>query len=120
MSRLPDKGDTKSKLPTRKIQASSTWFRVSPRQYRSPIHWSTSPQGRFNAASQHFGTLYLAENLTGALAESVCRGAAYLYDYEKIVSESQPNMLGLYLLELKKPIEVVDSARPLIGKLYGR
>lgn len=116
MSRLPDNGDTKSKLPIKEIAAGVAWLRGSDLKYKSPVNWSKTSEARYNAASRRFGTLYLAQTITGVLAESVCRGAAYLHDYEKSVSEIRLNNLGLYVIELDKPITVVDFTVPNLAR----
>lgn len=76
MSRLPAITDVVGNLPCRTLPAGSGWHRITGLAYPSPLYFDRGAGSRFNPASGTFGALYLAETLTGALTESLCRNAA--------------------------------------------
>jgi hypothetical protein len=88
MSRAPDNGDTRNTLPIKRLTEGETWERIGSNAFPNPIHWSKEAGGRFNPASEDFGVCYMAADLRGAVAESICRNAAALDESQKFTSET--------------------------------
>ena len=115
MSRFPDAGDDREHLPITSL-AASTWLRVSAGKFESPLHWSVGHTGRFTPASGAVGTLYLAETLTGSLAESVCRDAVWLRACEKFTPVHDLQQLDLHEIGLPEAIQVLDLTVPHLAR----
>jgi RES domain len=50
-------------------QVSSTWFRLSPKRYPSPIFWGRQGRYRFDSPGARWGVSYLASSIVAAFQE---------------------------------------------------
>lgn len=113
MSRLPDDGDILAALPLQVVPTGTTLFRATKNHYLSPLYFSTDTSGRFNCTQ---GTLYLAETLTGAMAESIVRNAAELTQDQKITHESSLQERSIYEVAIQDDLQVLNLSVPELGK----
>ncbi|OXS14612.1 hypothetical protein CGX12_13385 [Zobellella denitrificans] len=116
MSRLPEALDVLDKLPTTPIPAGSAWLRGSSLEYDGPLFFNSEPGGRFNPYEGNFGTLYLAKNLVGVLAETVCRGAAEKRLDERVVSLDELKKMACFRCKIKEPLLLLDFTVPNLAK----
>ena len=112
MSRAPDNGDTRNTLPIKRLAEGETWERIGSNAFPSPIHWSKEAGGRFNPASEDFGVCYMAADLRGAVAESICRNVAGLDESQKFTSETALARKSRYQITLQKELCVLDFTVP--------
>lgn len=106
MSRFPTDADTVATLPIR-VLAPAQWIRVSSADYSTPIHWAIGSQGRFTPMDGTKGTLYIAENEVGALAESICRNAVWLEPQFRFTPIDELESKGFYEIAIPT-IRVLD------------
>lgn len=118
MSRLPSDEDSLEHLPLSVIETPSRWLRIARIEHRTPLYFNRMPGGRFNPTSGRFGTLYCARDLVGALAESVCRGAAGLPPDARVVSEAGLAAQALYEIRILVELRVADFSVPNLAR-YG-
>lgn len=114
MSRLPTDDDTLATLPICPLDQ-SVWLRVSADRYETPIHWSVGSQGRFTPETGHTGTLYLASDVTGALAESICRHAVWTESHFRFTPAAELEATGLYEVNIPA-VRVLDLTVPNLAK----
>lgn len=125
MSRLPEVTDDENSLPCRFLPAGSRWHRIARLAHASPLHFDRAAGSRFNSGSASFGTLYLAETLTGALAESLCRNAALRLRCHRHTPLPELAARGDYMVTIGVPMRVLDLTVPnlvrhgLTADLYG-
>jgi RES domain-containing protein len=108
VSRLPDAGDRLEQLPVWSVPAGSRWLRIAAHRFPTPLFFNRAPGGRFNPRSRRFGTLYLAQTLVGAIAESICRGAAQRPVDGRTVSEIYLRSRSLYRIEIGAALRLAD------------
>lgn len=113
MSRFPDAGDVLDELPRHTLDAGTGFFRAAQNQFPSPMHFATQPNGRFNGPQ---GTLYLAETLIGAVAESIVRNVAEMRPEQKIVHESSLKAHSIYMVRSGHDLRVLDLTVPELGR----
>lgn len=106
MSRLPDPGDIRGELPETVIRAGASFLRLSPSSHSNQLYFSV--QGRFASAAAGVTSLYLADSLETAIAETICRNAATRAPSEKFVSLTTLQRLGLYRFDIQRDLVLLD------------
>lgn len=118
MSRLPAVTDDAGNLPCRTVPAGSDWHRITGLAHASPLYFARAAGSRFNPASATFGTLYLAETLTGALAESLCRNAALKARTHRFTPLADLGARGDFLVTIRPALRLLDLTVPNLVR-YG-
>ena len=113
MSRFPDEGDDLASLPLRTLRAGMGLLRAAQNRFPSPLYFAAQPTGRFNCLQ---GTVYLAETLVGAIAESIVRNAADLRPEHKIVHETSLLSRSIYEVQSQRDLRVLDLTIPELGR----
>lgn len=113
MSRFPDAGDVLEKLPLCTLNAGAEFYRAAQNRFQSPLYFATRPTGRFNCPQ---GTVYLAETLIGAVAESIVRNVAEMRPAQRIVHESSLKARSIYVVTSGRNLQLLDLSVPELGR----
>lgn len=117
MSRFPRETDTLETLPTQTI-GSARMLRVSGLAYPDPVFFSTNPENRWTPKRHDVGVCYFALSDTGAIAESICRNAAYLKPSQKFTTWKKLQELGMFIVSITGELRVLDLTVPNLAR-YG-
>lgn len=118
MSRQPESTDTLENLPIKKLNQKecNSLFRVASTKYETPINFSTASKNRWTPLDGVTGVCYFSASRTGAIAETICRDAAYLTEDEKVVSGQLLCNLTMYEITLNGPLNVLDFTVSNLGR----
>tara|TARA_R110000824_G_scaffold131955_2_gene294235 strand:- start:488 stop:1099 length:612 start_codon:yes stop_codon:yes gene_type:complete len=116
MSRLPQSTDTLDSLPIKVLTPSKVLYRVSSTKHQSPVFFSKFSGNRWTPQEGEPGICYFSLSQTGAIAETVCRNAAFLEESEKHVSLIALSKLGMYSVGFDSPIRVLDFTVSNLGR----
>ncbi len=83
----------------------SSWYRLH-RTKHPPLFFGRTGKGRFDSPNSTFGTLYLAEELAGALVEVFCRQAI------RAATEERLNSFHLAVFSARRKLALVDLTGP--------
>ncbi len=108
MSRLPETTDTVDNLPIKVIRLDDSLYRVNSTEFKSPVFYSKASNNRWTPLEGEPGVCYFALSETGAIAETVCRNAAYLDEAEKSVSLESLSRLAMYEIVSGYRITLLD------------
>lgn len=105
---MPETTDTLATLPVRRIKSGTSVFRVSETKHSTPVFFSTSQDNRWTPKEGAPGVLYSARSETTALAETLCRDAAYLPAWGKVTDQKILESRGMYEIRLENDVQVLD------------
>lgn len=99
----PPAGGYTASLAVQRVPKSHTWLRLYRAKYDA-LHFGTTRQGRFDAANDEFGVLYVARQISGAFIETLVR------DGIREISEDRINSFHVAEITASRGLKLVDLA----------